>query len=73
MVRKIVKFFKSFPKWNSILQEYVKEEHWIELTLLLDCKTRWNTIETMNKRFIKIMESIRKALKDLNSLLILNC
>ncbi len=39
-VTKIVKKFKKSPKKNDLLQEYVRQEHGKELTLLLDCKTR---------------------------------
>lgn len=72
MVRKIGKFFKISPKRNSILQEHVKEQHMVEYSLLLDCKTRWNSIITMVERFLKIVESVRKALIDLGSVALLN-
>lgn len=70
MVRNIVKFFKFSAVRNSILQEYVKQQHGRELNLLLDCKTRWNSMETMLERFLKIVDSIRQALHDLNSTLL---
>ena len=67
MVRNIVKFFKRSPVKNTILQEHVMQQHGKELNLYLDCKTRWNSIETMLERFLKIVDSIRHALQDLNS------
>lgn len=70
MVRNIVKFFKRSPVKNTILQEHVMQQHGKELNLCLDCKTRWNSMETMLERFLKIVDSIRKALQDLNSKLL---
>lgn len=68
MVRCIVKFFKRSPIKNNILQEYVLKEHNKELQLLLDCPTRWNSMETMLDRFLAIFDSVQKALNDLNAL-----
>jgi hypothetical protein len=65
-VRKIVRLFKNSPVRNSILQKHVVEEFGKELSLLLDCKTRWNSTETMIERFLRIYESIKAALIDLN-------
>ena len=72
MTRTIVKFFKYSPKRNSILQEYVKEKYKVEHSLLLDCKTRWNSLLNMVERFIKLVPCIRSALKDLNALHLLD-
>lgn len=61
-VRKLVRYFKySFVK-NCILQEYVKKEFNQELKLLLDCKTRWNSIIPMIERILKLRTSLKKAL-----------
>lgn len=46
-VRKISKIFRKSPTKNEILQKYVKEEKGKELKLILDCKTRWNTLFDM--------------------------
>ncbi|XP_017768021.1 PREDICTED: uncharacterized protein LOC108556411 [Nicrophorus vespilloides] len=72
MVRRIVKFFKIAPNRNSILQNHVKEMHGLEMSLILDCKTRWKSIVTMTERFLKIVDSVRNALRDLSSLHLLN-
>lgn len=40
-VRKIVKLFRKSPTKNDLLQKYVIETHKKEMTLILDCKTRW--------------------------------
>jgi hypothetical protein len=47
-VRKVVLYFKRSPTKNdTVFQKYVKSEHGKELSLLLDCKTRWNSLLTM--------------------------
>ena len=65
-VRKIVKFFKLSPTKNSILQQYVTKKTNKEMSLLIDCRTRWNTIEIMIERFLKIKDCVNNALKTLN-------
>lgn len=66
MVRKIVKTFKNSPVKNSVLQKYIKEKHGKELSLLFDCRTRWNSTEEMIERFVLVFDSIVLALNDLN-------
>jgi len=70
-IRKIVKLFRKSPTKNSILQKYVYEKHGKEMKLILDVKTRWNSMDTMLMRFIQIRECIILALSDLNSLTLL--
>lgn len=66
-VRKVVVYFKRSPLKNeTVLQKYVKIEHGKELSLLLDCKTRWNSLLTMLERFYLLKTCIQKALIDLN-------
>lgn len=66
-VRKVVMYFKRSPLKNeTVLQKYVKIEHGKELSLLLDCKTRWNSLLTMLERFYLLKICIQKALIDLN-------
>lgn len=67
-----MKTFKRSPVKNSILQTYCKQKFGKELQLLLDCKTRWNSIEVMLARFIKIIDCVEAALKDLNLSHLLN-
>ena len=64
-VRRIVRLFKRSPVKNSILQKYVREENGKELSLLLDCKTRWNSLLAMIDRFISLKKPISKALIDI--------
>ena len=44
--------FRRSPVKNYIPQKYVNEEKRIELSLLLDCKTRWNSLIATIERFI---------------------
>lgn len=72
-VRQVVIYFKRSPTKNDvILQKYVKCEHGKELSLLLDCKTRWNSLLTMLERFVLLKSSIQKALIDLSHPICLN-
>lgn len=66
-VRSIVKLFKASPLKNNILQKYIKDEFGSgkELTLLLDCRTRWNSTQIMIERFLNLKKSITKSLIDL--------
>ena len=60
-VRKVVKIFRSSPTKNDkVLQKYVKEEFWKELSLVLDSKTRWNSLVSMIERFFKLKNCIKK-------------
>lgn len=44
-VRKVVKLFNKSPiKNDTFLQKYVEEEKGKELSLILDCLTRWNSL-----------------------------
>lgn len=71
-VRKVVKIFRRSPTKNPILQTYVKEKHRKELSLILDCKTRWNSLVDMLERFVLLKDCIQKSLIDLNSPVVIN-
>ena len=66
-IRKVVKLFRRSPVKNSLLQDYVKDKHGKELSLILDCPTRWNSLVDMLERFVQLKDCIRKALIDLES------
>lgn len=67
-VRKVVKLFKRSPtKHDMYLQKYVKEDTGKELSLILDCRTRWNSLLNMIERFYKLKLCIDKALIDVQS------
>lgn len=64
-IRSTVKMFRRSPKKNEILQNYVKSEFQKELNLILDCRTRWNSLAAMIERFHLIRTCIKKAFIDL--------
>lgn len=67
-VRKVVKLFRKSPtKYDTYLQKYVIEETGKELALLLDCRTRWNSLLNMLERFYKLKNCVDKALIDIKS------
>lgn len=67
-VRKVVKIFKKSPtKDDLFLQKYVKEDKGKELSLILDCHTRWNSLLSMLERFYNLKVCIDKALIDVGS------
>ncbi|XP_065659760.1 uncharacterized protein LOC136083825 [Hydra vulgaris] len=65
-VRKIVKLFQKSPVENDVLQEEIKKKHGKEVSLILDCRTRWNSLLSMIQQFLKVKHSIRKVLKDIS-------
>jgi len=72
-VRKVVKLFKRSPTKNDAqLQPYVKQEFGQEITLLLDCRTRWNSLVDMLSRFLQLHGPIQKALIDLGKACLIN-
>lgn len=67
-VRKVVRIFRGSPtKEDMYLQKYVKEETGKELSLILDCRTRWNSLLDMLDRFYSLKVCIEKALIDIAS------
>lgn len=67
-IRKVVKIFRKSPTKNDkILQKHVKEEFNKEYSLILDCKTRWNSLLAMLERFEMLRNCIRKSLIDIKS------
>jgi hypothetical protein len=65
-VRSIVRSFKKSPVKLDLLQKYIIKDFGKELHLILDTKTRWNSLVDMLSRFMKIVNSIKKAMIDLN-------
>ena len=51
---------------NEVLQKYVLLKQNKELSLVLDCKTRWSSMYKMVERFICLKKCISKALLDLS-------
>lgn len=63
-VRKIVKLIRKSPLKNETLQNYVKSEYNREKVLILDSKTRWNSLLAMLDRFLEIKSAVAKTLID---------
>ena len=63
-VTKIVVAFKRSPLKTDNLKHYSKNELGQELVLILDSKTRWNSILAMIQRYIKIKKAVAKSLLD---------
>lgn len=67
-VRKTVKLFRKSPTKNdSVLQKYVVAEHEHEISLILDCRTRWNSLLAMLSRFWDLRHCIQKAMIDMKA------
>lgn len=60
-------FKKSPTKNDTILQKYIVEEKGKRLELIMDCKTRWNSLVDMLDRFYSVRASISKSLINLKS------
>lgn len=56
--------FKKSPLKNCCLQKYLKEEFGKEMHLILDIKTRWNSMVAMIYSFLKAKNAIKKTLID---------
>ena len=57
-VRKIVVTFKRSPLKMDSLKCFSKMELGQELVVILDSKTRWNSMLTMIQRFIKVKKAV---------------
>lgn len=60
--RRIVKLFKKSSVKNAVLQNFIVESQGKELSLLLDCPTRWNSLVPMLKRILEVRADIQNAL-----------
>ena len=64
-IRKIIKIFRKSPVKNDALQTYVKQSNsGKSLKLILDIKTRWNSLQSMLERYMKLRKDIDKTLID---------
>ena len=63
-VRKIVETFKRSPLKIDSLKCYSNIKFGKELVLILDSKTRWNSMLTLIQRFIKVKKAVFKSLVD---------
>jgi hypothetical protein len=63
-VRKIVRLFRRSPLKCDSLTSHTKRELGKEMKLLIDCKTRWNSLLAMLERFLEMKNSVYRALVD---------
>lgn len=65
-VRAIVKLFRKSPLKNDCLQKNCEKELGKTLSLLLDTKTRWNSLLKMLTRFLEARAPLDNTLKELD-------
>lgn len=58
--------FRKSPIKNAVLQKHIEAVFKKQLSLVLDCKTRWNSIEAMLDRFVLVHGPVKAALVELN-------
>ena len=66
-VRTIVKMFRKSPLKDEILQKHNQAQLNTEQKLILDSKTRWNSLLEMIKIFVKAEKCIRMALVEIGT------
>ena len=66
-VRTIVKMFRKSPFKDEILQKHIQAQLNTEQKLILDSKTRWNSLLKMVKIFVKAEKCIRMALVEIGT------
>ena len=66
-VRTVVKMFRKSPLKDKILQKHMQAQLNIELKLILDSKTRWNSLLEMIKIFVRAEKCIRMALVEIGT------
>lgn len=71
-VRKIARYFHKSPVNNDKLRECIRRDNGKELVLILDCRTRWNSLADMLDRYIALHRPVTKTLIDINPALIIS-
>ena len=66
-VRTVVKMFRKSPLKNKILQKHIQAQLNTKLKLILDSKTRWNSLSEMIKTFVRAKKCIRMALVEVGT------
>ena len=64
----LFRLFRKSPLKNERLQDYVKDKFSKELSLQLDCRTRWNSLLSMLRRFFLLKDYITPALRVVRSI-----
>lgn len=71
-VRKIARYFHKSTVSNDKLKECMKRDLGKELSLVLDCRTRWNSLADMLDRYILLHRPVTKTLININPGLIIS-
>jgi hypothetical protein len=58
--RRIIKIFKKSPLKNDLLQQHVILQEGRQLSQILDCVTRWNSLVKMLERFLLLKILLKK-------------
>ena len=66
-VRTLVKMFRKSPLKDEILQKHIQAQLNRELKLILDSKTRWNSLLEMIKIFVTAEKCIRMTLVEIGT------
>ena len=66
-VRTVVKMFRKSPLKDEILQKHIQAQLNTELKLILDPKTRWNSLLEMIKIFVRAKKCIRMAIVEIGT------
>ncbi|KAI6653079.1 hypothetical protein LOD99_3915 [Oopsacas minuta] len=64
--RNIVRIFRKSSLKNEVLQSYIKEDLGKTSNLVMDCKTRWNSLVSMINRLLTVRKPLCKAMIDIN-------
>ena len=67
-VRRVCRLFRKSPLKNERQHDYVKDKFNKELSLQLDCRTRWNSLLSMLRRFFLLKDCITPALRVVRSI-----
>ena len=59
--------FRKSPLKGEILQKHIKAQLKTELKLILDSKTRWNSLLEMIEIFVRVEKCIRMALVEIET------
>ena len=65
-IRAICKFFKRSPVQNDRLQQKIRKAEGKRLNLILDCRTRWNSLANMLNRFLKVKDHVQCVVSKLS-------
>ena len=66
-VRTVVKMFRKSPLKNEILHKHIQAQLNTELKLILDLKTKWNSLLELIKTFTKVEKCTRMALVEIET------